>query len=893
VLGEDEEFSCVDDPAEGVVQRSVEGEVTIVSQALLRWDTSALPDSWMIVNARVRLRLVDVTTADSARISANYYEWSTCDPETDYSDSAPSDAVTFPRCSPGCGLAFLADNLQEDPYALWYLEDTENIDPSGHTGLRLRADSATLTGVNQLSFAGPEDEEDGPRLTVFACDPNTLPPTATPTNTATPLPTRTPTATPPEDCAYHSFLTTEEYFTFAAGTDEPPVPLWCSADYVILPITSVSNDHGASTTKLQTNAVMRWDTSSIPSDMAPVQAWLRVNVLSASGGASFDPEERSIYGDWWEEETEFCAAVDHGPGLADALAVDGTCGENCDLENIIIGMDNDLPLSDVAEHITTEAALHLWLPNGQSPIDNHLLIWSSQGLFSGPRLVVLACEKTATPTATNTPTVTPTPTDTATSTETPTPTETATATHTPTITDTPTVTPTPTETPTATVTPTPTRTPTATATAPAGCQYEVVDNDGEWISGALGDTLPPDEMFMCSEDMNGLLVAASFYESDLGYSYVNISALLSWDTSELPSGYAVSRAWLRALVDGTLDESDKSLEADWYDWSPACDESDHPSNAPDDALSSNGLCGAQCEIANIELGPNDFELDDAAENVNFSGHTYLRLHIDDQPFEATDGVGMEDSESANPPRLVLLLCEAPTPTPTPTPTPGPPTPCGTETIFRTGVCSGNPSVVCTADSPDCDGAGGTCLGQSGDDGMAAAWGASYPPSGDTGAESGIDELHVGRLWDSEAEEYVTINGLLRFNTSALPEEAEVCAVFLDVFGSIISTESRDLQAEWYGSANWPIDAGDYSQTAYSSALASWPLQTQYGENMSIELDNGSGIDPSGYTGLRLHVSGGEPSDFNVMSIAPFESEEHPGPALRVQYVLPPTPTPTP
>jgi hypothetical protein len=57
---------------------------------------------------------------------------------------------------------------------------------------------------------------------------------------------------------------------------------------------------------------------------------------------------------------------------------------------------------------------------------------------------------------------------------------------------------------------------------------------------------------------------------------------------------------------------------------------------------------------------------------------------------------------------------------------------------------------------------------------------------------------------------------------------------------------------------------------------------------SISLEHGCLVPP-----LRLHVSGGEPADFNVLSIAPFESEEHPGPVLRVQYVLPPTPAPTP
>jgi len=81
--------------------------------------------------------------------------------------------------------------------------------------------------------------------------------------------------------------------------------------------------------------------------------------------------------------------------------------------------------------------------------------------------------ETASPTATDTPTITPTPTETDTPTITPTPTETDTPTITPTetasptATDTPTITPTPTETDTPTITPTETASPTATETVTA------------------------------------------------------------------------------------------------------------------------------------------------------------------------------------------------------------------------------------------------------------------------------------------------------------------------------------------------------------------------------------------------------------------------------------------
>jgi hypothetical protein len=108
-----------------------------------------------------------------------------------------------------------------------------------------------------------------------------------------------------------------------------------------------------------------------------------------------------------------------------------------------------------------------------------------------------------------------------------------------------------------------------------------------------------------------------------------------------------------------------------------------------------------------------------------------------------------------------------------------------------------------------------------------------------------------------------------------------------------TTESRDLQAQSYASTTWPFDSGDYSAVPGDDALQGWSLQTQYGESMRIQLDNAGGIDPGGYSGPSLHVGGGKPADCNVMPIAPFESEEHPGLTLRVQYVLAPKPTPPP
>ena len=255
----------------------------------------------------------------------------------------------------------------------------------------------------------PEGDTPTPGSGDTSTPTNTPPPTATrtPSDTPTPLPTVTPTPTPPEECSYFVMTPTQEYFTLASAQDGPLQPLWCSNDYPLLPVMNLTDDMSTSATTVESHVILRWDTSEIPGSLTAVQAWLRLKVDSAEASSSTEAADRSLNADWYSGSHDFCVPSDYEHGSATALSTDGECGERCDLNNVIIGMTNDFALDSPYEIDAGSVALRLWVPNGGSPVANHLLAETSGGGRVGPQLVVLACDRpptpSPTPTATNTP----------------------------------------------------------------------------------------------------------------------------------------------------------------------------------------------------------------------------------------------------------------------------------------------------------------------------------------------------------------------------------------------------------------------------------------------------------------------------------------------------------
>jgi hypothetical protein len=172
---------------------------------------------------------------------------------------------------------------------------------------------------------------------------------------------------------------------------------------------------------------------------------------------------------------------------------------------------------------------------------------------------------------------------------------------------------------------------------------------------------------------------------------------------------------------------------------------------------------------------------------------------------------------------------------------------------------------------------------SGDDGDLRLTGASYPPSGTVAGSSTGNFVTSGRR--SVFGGYDVFNGLMRFDTSAIPDGATVtgATLRLHVTGKQ-NADNRNLVAEWYDSVNWPIDGADYALDSSANALAGFAIaQIPVGSQNDFALTGLGSLSKTGFTGLRLHVDGGQPSGDNYVQIASFDHATLPEPRLVVTY----------
>jgi hypothetical protein len=139
------------------------------------------------------------------------------------------------------------------------------------------------------------------------------------------------------------------------------------------------------------------------------------------------------------------------------------------------------------------------------------------------------------------------------------------------------------------------------------------------------------------------------------------------------------------------------------------------------------------------------------------------------------------------------------------------------------------------------------------------------------------------------------NGLLQWDTSALPDNAIVSSATLTVWVSTVDNiDARSFQGEWF---NWGASCGasDWTATPASTAFSVPNSSVAANANNSITLAGVAGnINLAGRTYLRLHESGGQPTGLNRVIFAAYDNTTQPGPRLQVCYLLPaPTPTATP
>lgn len=174
---------------------------------------------------------------------------------------------------------------------------------------------------------------------------------------------------------------------------------------------------------------------------------------------------------------------------------------------------------------------------------------------------------------------------------------------------------------------------------------------------------------------------------------------------------------------------------------------------------------------------------------------------------------------------------------------------------------------------------------SGDDGVVDGSNATYPPAtAGTVSDTGIS-VTVSR--DFVSPNYRTRNGLIRWDTTTLPAGATITAATVRFTPSAkADANGRSLVAEWYSGSNWPIDTTDYAATAPGTPAASILLSSVVLNALTdLVFTDLSGINPTGYTGVRLHISGDEPTGMNRVSLPTWDHTVAPEPQLIITYTV--------
>jgi hypothetical protein len=178
----------------------------------------------------------------------------------------------------------------------------------------------------------------------------------------------------------------------------------------------------------------------------------------------------------------------------------------------------------------------------------------------------------------------------------------------------------------------------------------------------------------------------------------------------------------------------------------------------------------------------------------------------------------------------------------------------------------------------------------GDDGLVEKGDAGYPPSPGTVAVASSTDRVVAVRRSAINFPYQPVSvGLLRFDTSGLPANAVVTGAVLRLnVTQVVDGEGRSLVAEWYPASNWPIDSTAWTLGDGNGALAGTPLSViRVGQDNDFPLQNLSGVNLTGMTGLRLAISGAStpPVGSNDVTFASYENGSAPAARLIITYQI--------
>lgn len=194
-----------------------------------------------------------------------------------------------------------------------------------------------------------------------------------------------------------------------------------------------------------------------------------------------------------------------------------------------------------------------------------------------------------------------------------------------------------------------------------------------------------------------------------------------------------------------------------------------------------------------------------------------------------------------------------------------------KTFSVTGGSSGNSSSAALSIKPAADGTAEEVfiIATSDDDSYTSAEGhATWPPSA-TDATRPLDAA-INFERNLTAGEYYLGVGLVRWDTSSLPDDAQIVGAYIKgLITDVFNADSADFGAEWH--LFNPADGGaSWTTTAVTDAVAQTAISAAVDDAINaFELvDADTEINRTGYTGLRFHiVRASAPTGVNAINFA--------------------------
>jgi hypothetical protein len=133
-------------------------------------------------------------------------------------------------------------------------------------------------------------------------------------------------------------------------------------------------------------------------------------------------------------------------------------------------------------------------------------------------------------------------------------------------------------------------------------------------------------------------------------------------------------------------------------------------------------------------------------------------------------------------------------------------------------------------------------------------------------------------------------GLMRWDTSSLPDGATITAADLILYAvsrSEFGGDNYGVVGDYYDFGGEPVVPADYIETASPSIFTVVDMGTfTLSATNTIPLTNLTGISKVGFTGIRLTLNAGTPTQSNIMSFASSEHATGNTPRLSVTYTEP-------